>query len=569
MAFTSSTSNFTGAIAVNYGSITATSNNGLGSSSNTITVASGAALQVQSGTSIAQPLNLAGTGVGGTGALISIGGSTVAGPITLSANATIDSGASGTTLTLTGGIVESTFTPTFAGTGDFNASGAISGSGGLVSDARTVARSSGSSNFTGSVAVNAGVLIVESNNALGSTGNTVTVASGANQALEVQGSISISQPLSLAGTGQAGALASIGGNNTVAGPITLTANAFIGNTISGTALTLSGGITDSTFTLTFVGPGNVSESGAISGSGGLVKGSSPSGSDTGTLTLSSGTSNFTGNVAIHEGVVNVQSNNALGSGSNTVSVVATNAALQVQGGISIAQPLSLAGTGVGGTGALDSAGGNNTVAGSITLAANSTIGNTASGTTLTLSGGIVESTFTPTFSGVGNISESGTISGSGGLASNDTSTLVLSGATSNFTGAVAINDGVVNIQSNNALGSTGNTVTVASGAELDLAGSISISQPLVVAGTGAGVTGDALAGVGGNATIDGLITLTANATIGNTASGTALTLNGGGINENTFTPTITGVGNVTITFTPDIAGSGGLIKGAMPGTPAP
>ena len=396
--------------------------------------------------------------------------------------------------------------------------------------------SSGSNNFTGSVTINDGVLNASATGARGSSSNTLTVASGAT--LQVQGSTSFAQALMLAGT-----LASVGGDNLLSGPVTLTASSTFDSAIVNRSLTLSGGISAGIYTPTFTGPGGAFESGVVTGSGGLAKGLTSA--DNGYLEFSGGGPNtFTGGVMIKGGRLDAFETGALGNNANTVTVA--NDAQFAVGGILIAQSVTLSGTSFDTEGQLSGVGGAGTISGAITLAANSTIGNIDGSNALTLSGGIVEGSFTPTFLGIGNILVSGPVTGSGGLtkgaAANDTSTLTLSSATSNFTGAVAINDGVVNVQSNNALGSSGNTVTVASGAALQLQGALSISQPLNLAGTGVGGSGS-LVSIAASSTASGPITLSANATIDNATSATALTLSGG-IVESTFTPAFIGVGTI-------------------------
>ena len=82
--------------------------------------------------------------------------------------------------------------------------------------------------------------------------------------------------------------------------------------------------------------------------------------------------------------------------------------------------------------------------------------------------------------------------------------------TSTYSGTNAISGGgILNIQNRSALGaSTG--LTIASGSELDLAGSVSISSTTAlsaVAGTGFGVSGGAIASLSGSKALAGAITL--------------------------------------------------------------
>ncbi len=86
----------------------------------------------------------------------------------------------------------------------------------------------------------------------------------------------------------------------------------------------------------------------------------------GTVTLS-GANTYTGATAISAGVLNIQNASALGTiaGATTVS---SGAALQIQGVITtLAEGLTLNGTGISNDGALRNISGNNTYAGAITL----------------------------------------------------------------------------------------------------------------------------------------------------------------------------------------------------------
>ncbi|MCU0750490.1 MAG: autotransporter-associated beta strand repeat-containing protein, partial [Akkermansiaceae bacterium] len=120
-------------------------------------------------------------------------------------------------------------------------------------------------------------------------------------------------------------------------------------------------------------------SGSIAGTGGITK--------NGTGTASIATNNtYTGATAINSGTLNIQHANALG-GTTSGTTVASGAALEMQGGITIAaEPLTLNGTGITPTsGALRNVSGNNTYSGPITLASASTIF-AETGTTLNKSG---------------------------------------------------------------------------------------------------------------------------------------------------------------------------------------
>ena len=89
-----------------------------------------------------------------------------------------------------------------------------------------------------------------------------------------------------------------------------------------------------------------------------------------------GNNSYTGVTNVQAGTLIAASNNALGTaaGGTTVSSGAT---LALQGGITIAEPITLNGSGVGGNGALRSISGLNIVNGAITLGSASTIASDA------------------------------------------------------------------------------------------------------------------------------------------------------------------------------------------------
>jgi len=100
----------------------------------------------------------------------------------------------------------------------------------------------------------------------------------------------------------------------------------------------------------------------------------------------SGTSTYTGATTVSAGVLNIQNSAALGSTVGDTTV-ASGAALQIQGGISVgAEALTLNGTGVSSDGALRNMSGTNSYAGAITLGSASRINSDSN--VLTLSGGV-------------------------------------------------------------------------------------------------------------------------------------------------------------------------------------
>lgn len=146
----------------------------------------------------------------------------------------------------------------------------------------------------------------------------------------------------------------------------------------------------------------------------------------------------------------------------------------------------------------------------------------------------------------------GNISGAGGITKNGTGTLVLSGASSSFTGTVGVGAGILNIQSSSALGAAGTGVTIASGAELQLQGGITVGAGeniTSVQGTGTGSAG-AIRNISGANAYNGTVTLAGATTIGSDAGTLSL---GGDVNNAGFQLSFAGAGNTTV---------GGIVSGA-------
>ncbi len=234
VTFTSANS-FTGTVGVSAGQLNIQNSNALGNSSG-VSVASGAALQLQGGIVVASiPLTIAGAGLSGNanGALQSVSGANSYGGAIMigSGGATITSSSAsgGDGLTLTGGINNNGNLLTFAGAGNtaVNSVG-ISGGGGLTLSGPGTLTLSASNGYTGPTNVNGGTLRLTGSLASGSavtiggasaSGTPTLVGNGTiNGSLEIFGLGGAAGHLAPSGfTGTSAATLHVGGSLTLDG----------------------------------------------------------------------------------------------------------------------------------------------------------------------------------------------------------------------------------------------------------------------------------------------------------------------------------------------------------------
>jgi fibronectin-binding autotransporter adhesin len=170
---------YTGATMINSGVLNIQNNTALGTVAGGVTVASGAALQLQGGITVgAEALSLNGTGISNDGALRNISGSnSYGGAITLAGASRINSDAG--TLTLGGGIAGGGYALTIGGAGNVLVSSAIGGtSTTLTKDGAGILNLTGNNNHTGATVVNGGTLKVNNASGSGISGGGVTVNNG-------------------------------------------------------------------------------------------------------------------------------------------------------------------------------------------------------------------------------------------------------------------------------------------------------------------------------------------------------------------------------------------------------
>jgi fibronectin-binding autotransporter adhesin len=225
-------------------------------------------------------------------------------------------------------------------------------------------------------------------------------------------------------------------------------------------------------------------SGVIAGSGALVK------QGAGTLALG-GANSYSGATEVNAGTLLLGNGSGLGS-TAAGTTVASGAQLRlnaIDSGFTVGnEALSISGEGVTTGGSLRNAAGNNTYQGKITLAADATIG-TAGSTTLTLdvaSGNAIESANRNlTIDGAGTTLVNDAISlGAGGLTKIGTGTATLAAA-NNYSGATAVNAGLLKVASGGSISSSSTTVNNSGTLDVGgIAGNVQVNSGGFLKGSG-------------------------------------------------------------------------------------
>ena len=289
---------------------------------------------------------------------------------------------------------------------------------------------SGSSTYTGATSINQGVLDVRHSNGLGVSSLT-TVSSGA--ALQLRGGISIgSLALRLTGTGVSsdGALRNMSGNNSWGGLVTLLTSTTRINSDAG-VLTLGGA---SSISSTNIGLQVGGSSGQVTVSGVMSLGSGTLSKDGGSTLLLGGVNVYSGSTSVSGGVLRLS--NSSGLGSSSLTSVSSGATVELVGGVSVGNALSLSGSGVSNGGALRSVSGTNSWTGSI----------------------MVNSSATRINSDADVLDIVGVMSGSGGVRYGGAGTVEVSGV-STYTGVTEVSSGVTLLLGNsNVLSSSSNVL---------------------------------------------------------------------------------------------------------------
>ncbi|MFG1453793.1 autotransporter-associated beta strand repeat-containing protein [Xanthobacter sp. V2C-8] len=493
---------YSGATTVTSGTLRISSAAALGATSAGTSVASGATLLLDNpsvGSSTltfnAEPLTLAGTGVGGNGALQTASFNVTSfigfsGPITLAADTLIKN--AGPQLELTGDVTASGANLTLAGNSWTKFYGKLAlGSGGIEVTEGT-ASLLGASTYTGETLVNGGTLVIGNSQALGATSGGTSVASGSMLVLENAAGIAVgAEALTLSGAGAFGgiygALVNSTGANSMAGAITLAADIKI-MSMSGN-LTLSGGISGTGKSLELASQGG---SGVISGvintgSGGVTVSG-------GTWTFT-GANTYTGTTTISSGTLNIGKGGTSGS---IVGDVVDNGTLVFN-----RSDNSTYSGDISGTGFLQKAGAGTLVAtGNITTASTTMIlggalqigdGGTTGSITSNVDTGSGPTVGALVFNRSNDVAYGGTLQGYGTVEQAGTGTLTLSAPSLSFSGFAKVSSGTLALASAAVLGGS---VEVKDGARLTGTGTVVGNIALKSGATLAGTTGSTLRSFG-------------------------------------------------------------------------
>ncbi len=291
------------------------------------------------------------------------------------------------------------------------------------------------------------------------------------------------------------------------------------------------------------GAGNLTISSAIYSADNLIK----DGTGAGKLILAGNNSNLTGSVYVNNGIVQAAAANSLGT--NT-AIISSGAALELSGGISLANAVSVGGTGVGGTGALRNVSGTNTLSGTITeTGATTLVADT--GTTLNLTGNLTGTNTATTFDGDGNIAVARITTGTGAVTVDSGGTVTFNGGTNanTYTGVTTVNSGSL------VLGKTAGTTAIAGNLVVN-GGTVQLNASNQIADTSTvTLNNSSTLNLNGQTETLGQLNSTSS-TVTTTLGAGSLTLNGPNNSNSSYAGAITGGGSLNIAGTGKVYLSG-------------
>ena len=347
---------------------------GLGATNAGTTVSSGAALEIVGSLgTISEAIGINGSGVSSGGALRNLSGSsTLGGLVTLNGASRINSDSGTLTLDVTSGnAVTGTQNLTVGGSGNVTINDNINiSSSKLVKDGSGVLTLGAAMTYSGNTEVDAGTLSISS---AGDLTDSSMFYLGS-------GSVGQNATLQIAGTTAFGNALQV---NSGSGSRTISKT-------DATSQTMSGVITNNNSTTVSVtqSGGNLTASGAISGSGALVK------TGSGTFTLSGNSTSYTGGIYIDSGTVVQSAGSMGGSGADLALGAASggsdNAAFTMGGdSLSTARNVDVrTGSGTRTINFANSANTTNTISGTLALNKATTFNVANSGATALLSGAV-------------------------------------------------------------------------------------------------------------------------------------------------------------------------------------
>ncbi|MEN3939982.1 autotransporter-associated beta strand repeat-containing protein [Prosthecobacter sp. SYSU 5D2] len=254
-------------------------------------------------------------------------------------------------------------------------------------------------------------------------------------------------------------------------------------------------------------------------------------------TVLDGPNTFSGLVHVNGGAtLEVRHNNALGTtGSGTH--VHDGSSIRIGGGITLAEPFFINGTGANNDGAIRILDGDNILNASTTLYSPASVLADA-GSSLTIAGAATTNRFTGTqnltLGGLGDITVNGRIATSTGTVTKTGNGRLTLAGDNTYTGSATVSGGILRVAHNNGLGTTAGSTTVNANSTLELgfASSGTVGENIIFSGHGFPIgregnqTSGAIRNVQGNNTLSGTLSIATTPGTVYADAGTSLTIAG-------------------------------------------